>query len=357
VGLATEAGWTPLGEKRLNTPITSLAAARDDEVWIGTHDGLLRGGTEGIRLHLTDTPPDVIGLPSGDRSPATFSNLVQVLSVQQLAERSILWIGTARGLFRLDLFTENWRRYGRLGTQDIRAIVTSPDQETVWVASWSSGLHGLKQQAELEATPKVSEPILAITAGTSQCWAIGLDGIYQYKDSAWIQVISAKELRVRGWLQTVAQAVTNQVWLGTSAGLLVYNPDTRQLTTVSGTLGSADVRSLLAIPKDESELLWVGTTQGLYLGKFDNWETVPDLENRTITALAWDGNASSLWVGTDLGLFRLVSQDHGWKIANEFNVHNSGLGANRMNAIAISSGDGETKLWVGTPCCLSCYSY
>lgn len=358
VGLATEAGWTPLGEKRLNTPITSLAAASDDEVWIGTHDGLLRGGTEGIRLHLTDTPPDVIGLPSGDKSPATFSNLVQALSVQQLAERCILWIGTARGLFRLDLFTENWRRYGRLGRQDIRAIATTPDQETVWVGSWSSGLHSLKQQSELETTSKISEPILALTTGTSQCWAVGLDGLYQYKDSAWVQVIYAQELPVRGWLQAVTQAVTNHVWLGTSAGLLVYNPDTGQLTTVSGAVGSADVRVLLAISKDEPELLWVGTTQGLYVGKFDNWESVPDLENRTITALAWDDNASSLWVGTDLGLFRLVSQDNGWKIANEFNVHNSGLGANRVNAIVISTGDsGETKLWVATPCGLNYYSY
>jgi len=105
-------------------------------------------------------------------------------------------------------------------------------------------------------------------------------------------------------------------------------------------------------------LLWVGTTQGLYVGKFDNWESIPDLENRTITALTWDDNASNLWVGTDLGLFRLVSQDHGWKIANEFNVHNSGLGANRVNAITIGMGDsGETKLWIGTPCGLSCYSY
>ena len=216
----------------------------------------------------------------------------------------------------------------------------------------------MKQQPELESTPKLSEPILALTAGTSQCWAVGLDGLYQYKDSAWVQVISAQELPVRGWLQAVAQAATDQVWLGTSAGLLVYKPDTGQLTTVSGALGSADVRSVLVIPKDESELLWVGTTQGLYVGNSDNWESVPDLENRTITALAWDGNASSLWVGTDLGLFRLVSQDNGWKIANEFNVHNSGLGANRVNAIAISMGDsGEAKLWIGTPCGLSCYSY
>lgn len=284
-----------------------------------------------------------------------------------MAERSILWIGTARGLFRLDLFTENWRRYGRLGTQDIQAIATTPDQETVWVASWSSGLHSLKQQTELEATPKVSEPILAIAAGTSQCWAVGLDGLYQYKDSAWVQVIPAKELPVRGWLQAVAQAVTDQVWLGTSVGLLVYKPDNGQLTTVSGALGSADVRALLGIPKDESQLLWVGTTQGLYVGNSDNWESVPNLENRTITALVWDGNASSLWVGTDLGLFRLVSQDNGWKIANEFNVHNSGLGTNRVNAIALwavvkpiatSTGDsGKTNLWIGTPWGLSSYSY
>jgi ligand-binding sensor domain-containing protein len=148
---------------------------------------------------------------------------------------------------------------------------------------------------------------------------------------------------------------------------LVYKPDTGQVTRVSGVLGSANVRSallvreaqsLLVISRGESELLWVGTTQGLYVGNSDNWETVPDLEHRTITALAWDGNARSLWVGTDLGLFRLVSQDNGWNIANEFNVHNSGLGANRVSAIAIGAGDsGETNLWVGTPCGLSYYSY
>lgn len=63
-------------------------------------------------------------------------------------------------------------------------------------------------------------------------------------------------------------------------------------------------------------------------------------------------------VGTDLGLFRLVSQENGWKIANEFNVHNSSLGANRVNESAISTGNaGETNLWAGTPSSLGCYSY
>lgn len=356
VGLATETGWTFLGDKRLNIPITSLAAVNDQQVWIGTHDGLRRG-EDGIQLHLTDTPPDVIGLPSRDKSPATFSNLVQALSVQRLAERSILWIGTARGLFRLDLLTQSWRRYGWLRTQDIRAIVTDPDQETVWVASLSSGLQQITQQAEPDATPKIAQPMLGLTVGVSQCWAIGLEGLYRYQDSTWVQVISVQELPVRGWLQAVT-AGTNHVWLGTSAGLLRYEPETGQLSRVKGILGDSEVRSLLAIPGDESELVWVGTTQGLAaVGTSDKWEMVSEVEPRPIIALAWDEDTRRLWVGTDRGLFRLVSQDQGWKV-DKFDVHTSGLGANRVNAIAISTGgSGETSLWIGTPCGLSCYSY
>lgn len=357
VGLATETGWTPLTEKRFNESITSLLAGKDDQVWIGTHDGLLRGENKQIFLHLTDNPPDVIGLASCEKSPPTFSSLVQALSVQQFADRSILWIGTALGLFRYDLFTESWRRYGQLASQDIRAIITSQDQETVWVASWSSGLHGLKQQNELQTAPNISEPILTLTAGSDRYWAVGLDGLYQYKDSAWVQLISNKELPVRGWLQAIAQAVTDNVWLGTSAGLLLYKTDTKRLTSIIGNLGSAHVRSLLAINRDESEQVWVGTSQGLYVGNVDNWQPIPELENRIITALVWDKNNSSLWIGTDRGLFCLLSQANSWKI-NEFNIHNSGLGANRVIALTISTGkDKETKLWVGTPSGLSCYTY
>jgi ligand-binding sensor domain-containing protein len=357
VGLATETGWTPLTEKRFNAHITSLLTGRDDQVWIGTHDGLLRGENKQILLHLTDNPPDVIGLASREKSPPTFSSLVQALSVQQFADRSILWIGTVQGLFRYDLFTESWRRYGQLASQDIRAIITSQDQETVWVASWSSGLHSLKQQNELQTAPNISEPILTLTAASDRYWAVGLDGLYQYKDLAWVQVISQKELPVRGWLQAITQAVTDHVWLGTSAGLLLYKIDTERPTSITGNLGSADVRSLLAINRDESEQVWVGTSQGLYIGNVDNWEPIPELENRIITALVWDRNNTRLWIGTDKGLFCLVSQGNSWKI-NEFNIHNSGLGANRVIALTISTGeDKETKLWVGTACGLSCYTY
>jgi ligand-binding sensor domain-containing protein len=320
-------------------------------VWIGTHDGLWRGGKESIRRQLTDTPPDVIG-----SSPERFfSNLVQALSVQQVADHSILWIGTTRGLFRYNLSIEDWRRDGRFDTQDIRAIINIPEQETIWVASWSKGLQGLTPKNQLQAASNISEPILALTAGSDNYWAVGLDGLYRYQNSAWTRVLANSELPVRGWLQSISQVVADHVWLGTSAGLLLYKPDTEQLSQVTGSLGSAHVRSLLAINQGDSELLFVGTNQGLYTGNLDKWEPVSELENRQITALICDDQI--LWVGTDRGLFCLRYGDNGWKV-DEFNVGNSGLGENRVIAIAISKHDsGEARLWVGTACGLSCYRY
>ncbi|MEC4818660.1 MAG: two-component regulator propeller domain-containing protein [Scytonema sp. PMC 1069.18] len=189
-----------------------------------------------------------------------------------------------------------------------------------------------------------------------QYWAVGLDGLYQHKGSVWEKVLSNQDLSVRGWVQAVSQAVRDRVWLGTSAGLLSYQPDTKQLSTVSGHLSNADIRSVLAIVVDESELLLVGTSQGLYMGDSANWESVPDLENRTITTLALDSHGNVLWVGTDRGLFRLFVQDKSRKI-DQFDVHNSGLAANRVIALAVNTDEsGETKLWVGTPCGLSCYT-
>ncbi|MEC4888072.1 MAG: two-component regulator propeller domain-containing protein [Scytonema sp. PMC 1070.18] len=196
----------------------------------------------------------------------------------------------------------------------------------------------------------------AIALGNLQYWAVGLDGLYQHKGSVWEKVLSNQDLSVRGWVQAVSQAVRDRVWLGTSAGLLSYQPDTKQLSTVSGHLSNADIRSVLAIVVDESELLLVGTSQGLYMGDSANWESVPDLENRTITTLALDSHGNVLWVGTDRGLFRLFVQDKSRKI-DQFDVHNSGLAANRVIALAVNTDEsGETKLWVGTPCGLSCYT-
>jgi len=361
VGRATEASWTPVAGRRLKTRVTSLAPAGDDGVWVGTHAGLLRGGPNGLRFHLTGTAPDVIGLSTPGRSPPTFNNMIQALAVQQLENRPILLIGTARGLFRLDLHTEYWRRYAQRSLQDVRALLVGADGREVWATSWAGGLHNLKERHVQDLTADVPGPILALAEGPgSKRWAAGLNGLYRGNGQAWALALPASKLPAKGWIQAVAQAQAERVWIGTSAGLLEYGPGTGTLTTASEVLGSADVRSLLVIPSGQSEQLWIGTRRGLYGGQPDDTRPVPGFEGRAVTALAWDEKAQALWAGTDEGLVRVVAADNGngWEITNKLTARHSGLAADRVTALALSAGEsGETILWIGTPCGLSCYRY
>lgn len=354
VGLATPEDWRPLKPLPLQTTIRSLKAGGEDEVWIGTHDGLWRADLADLELQSTQTPPDDVGLPVGNKPPATLSNLVQALGMQQQGDRTEVWMGTAQGLYRWNLLTDTWRRQGQLG-QDIRTLIA--DQEHVWVGSWTKGLQYLNVQGGVEAVPGLPDTdlVLALAKGIeTECWAVGMNGLYGYQDQTWKQVLPSHKLST-GWVQTVAQATADQVWLGTSAGLFRYQPKGDRLIPEPGVVSSADIRCLLAVSEGP---LWVGAQRGLYWGKPDNWELVEALSGRTITALAWDKSGQRLWVGTDLGLFQLSPTDNQWRIHLELTVQNSGLTANRVLALALRQlAAGATQLWIGTPCGLSLFEY
>jgi ligand-binding sensor domain-containing protein len=110
---------------------------------------------------------------------------------------------------------------------------------------------------------------------------------------------------------------------------------------------------------EQSEYLLVGTHAGLYGGPPSALQKLPDLAGRVITALLWDSYNRIVWVGTDKGLFSLIQKDNGaWVIASELTSGNSGLANDRVTALALDSNEhGKKRLWIGTPCGLSCYIY
>jgi ligand-binding sensor domain-containing protein len=354
VGLATENDWRPLKKLPVDAPIVALGAGSEDEVWIGSHSGLWRGDFSDIQFQSSQAAPDDIGLPVGNKPSATFSNMVQALAIPQ-QNRPELWMGTAQGLFRWNLVTDVWRRQGQLG-QDIRAVVTDGQGE-IWVASWTEGLSCLTAEGVVDGAPKLPDLDLVLAMAPNPdggYWVVGMNGLYQHQGQQWKLVLPAKALKT-GWIQAIAQAESDHVWVGTSAGLFRYLPSKNDLQPVPGDISSADIRTLLALPKRP---LLVGTQRGLYWGKAKQWHQVNTLARRAITALVWDAQAKKLWVGTDLGLYRLKPTQQTWEVVDEFTVQTSGLAGNHILALALGPNpNGSSNLWIGTPCGLNCFSY
>ena len=188
-------------------------------------------------------------------------------------------------------------------------------------------------------------------------WAAGLDGLYQSVGLSWTLVIPTSKLSEQGWLLAVTQAQMERVWLGTSTGLFAYHPSTDALLMADDIPGNPDIRSLLSISNGESEYIWVGTNYGLYCGLAGNLQLVASMKGQRVSTLAWDNKTNTLWVGTMQGLFQLVKKGNEWNTVSTFTSRNSGLAADKVMALALSiSKSGESMLWIGTSCGLSCYN-
>jgi ligand-binding sensor domain-containing protein len=357
LGLATPTGWKMLlNRTQTNELITCLALTHHQNLWIGTPKGLFIACPTEIRKCVTDSPPDVIGLSDQKKPTPTFCNLVQALTVQQLATISLLWIGTASHLYCLDLTTEHWKRFSSF--HDVRACIPRANTGELLVASWSEGVYSLREKSQMTHAP-IMPPVLALCQGADNTyWAASLDGLYKNDGEGWKLVLSSQELGSSNWIQTLAQTTSEQLWLGTTAGLFTYQPTKRLLEAVNGI--PPDIRALLVSSHGDSKTLWIGTECGLYRLQPTSLQPVLvdiGITDIGITALSRDEQAQTLWIGTEQGLLRLYDDDNQCT-TEQYTTQNSGLAASHITALAhIRDEDGGGRVWIGTTCGLSCFKY
>ena len=230
-----------------NTPLlkrstmTSLLAAPDGSLWIGTADnGLLRyrnGGFEKI---------------GGPGLPSTS------IRALLLDSRGVLWIGADGGLARLDggrsasVFTGGWEA-------NVHVLLEYP-AGTVWVGA-NNGLHRFEGGVERVFTTK--------------------DGLPD--DSIW----------------GLAAGAGGALWVGTHAGGLSEYRQGRFRTY--GPRDGFTPTGILALLSDRDGALWIGTdgagVSRFAEGKFSSYQTRDGLSNQVIRCL-YEDPEGSLWMGT-----------------------------------------------------------
>lgn len=361
VGLATEDSWLPVSElKKGSGRVSSLALTDGNDILVGAHGGLLRCERQEMRWTLTGAPPDVVApAPSGDAG-APFSNMIQALAVEQSTHGQVLWVGTPSGLFRLGVSEadapESWKRFYSRGVRDVRALAVGADGRDVWAASGEGGLYRLTAQRTWAPEVDASELFTAIApAGDSLCWAASLGGLYAVSRTR--ELVAPIAALPRGsWVRALSPTAGGRLWLATHEGLFEFINEGRKLNHV---LPGVSARVLLELPDGVvAAPLLVGTDRGLFAGTPAQLQLVAGTADRTITASVFDAAGGKLWVGTDAGLLQLTPAPQGWSVALEMTACNSGLAFDRVTALALSHfTGGPTRLWIGTTCGLSSYSY
>ena len=291
--------------------VVSICQDRAGYMWIGTYEsGLAR--YDG-RAFLRPTLPDSL-------MNCTVNAIFQDI-------RNTLWLGTDRGLIRLE-------------------YDPALDDTTCQVYTVSSGLPN-----------NYVTSVLADSAGA--LW-IGTRGGVGYLAGAGIVHKKTARGAPNNYVNRLALAPDGSVWAGTREGVNIWRNDQLETLTVADGLAGNIVQALLC---DRDGVMWIGTTTGLtranthQMRRFNNYAA---LNHTNITALAQD-HEGRLWVGGGEGLTQF-DPTHFNEASNAGPNHlaANGLGQQKklrrlgrrqgliVDQVATLQVDYENNLWIGT---------
>ena len=344
--------------------VRALAPGQAGSVWIGTEAGLDRWRPDtGVLEHFGP----------GAREP---HSLIGQHVASVLEDRSgAVWAGTFdSGLTRLaadgrvlETFRHDPRRAGSLASDEVRAILEDAAGR-LWVGT-ANGLDLLNRASgdisHYQYDPNDADSLRASYVMSLHQDAAGLvwigtrgGGVSRWNPRSW-------ELGNRrpAWLanepvNAFADAPDNEVWVGSSAGLARFNPETGTTTPLDAVLGRRDALGnsrVMSLRRDRQGALWIGT--------FGGGANVLDPASGTVRQLPHDAGAGTLsganvsaiaedatgnlWLGTDDGGGLSLVRPDGSLIRTFRHDPNDAksLPVNVVYALAV---DSRGRVWVGT---------
>ncbi|TDG36011.1 response regulator [Pedobacter changchengzhani] len=277
-----------------------------------------------------------------------------------------LWIGTRDGLSVLQTNTQTVTNYqynkyddNSLSHNSIRHIM-SDNAGNFWLGTFSGGLNMYSPQnvnfttisEQLADNPGLNFPVVGAVIATNdgKIWVGTEGGGLNFIDR---KAGIYKKINIAGGKHNIIKSLfkdgENTIWIGTYDGLVALNiatGATKEINLVR--ISKTANRQIFAITRNEKGL-WVGTDgQGLVLldkngGSTNYVKQKGKLSGNTIFSLLSTAN-NELWIGTENGLnflsnagdFRHFEYDGN----NPFSINN-----NAVNAIFR---DSKNRLWLGT---------
>ncbi|QTD49229.1 two-component regulator propeller domain-containing protein [Sulfidibacter corallicola] len=306
----------------------------------------------GIGLLLLST-----GFLHGQKSQISFQQWNRTSGLSQGSvydilqdETGFIWIATQDGLNRFDgyefeILRHNPRDPDSLSGNHIVRLYQDRKGE-LWVGTWDSGLNHLRLQ-ENQVTH----------------YRVGMEGVGLDHD------------RIRA----VEGDSTGRLWIGTEKGLNLFDRERNRWKNFreafanpapSEALASNEERSALSLDGRVRSLLidgrdraWVGTGAGLDRIEIDA-EWPETLSPRSIQRIALPGEAhgritvtglvrdhrGTLWIGTSVGLFRILQAEEGATTATAVPLANHRKTADEplfITSLTLES-MGDELLWIGT---------
>jgi signal transduction histidine kinase/ligand-binding sensor domain-containing protein/CheY-like chemotaxis protein len=330
--------------------LTALAspARKKGALWIGT-------SSQGLMKFIPESGEVTVFAKGADTGSSLPSDHVVDLAI---FNDESLWIGTDAGLSVLDLSDESLAPVeGPLGTAPIASIsvLDSADGgQELWVGTVRGELHQWDPKKRTFVVAwQTSVPVTCVARDRRKTLWIGTDGMGLHARSAGAQASPVPvPLEDRKTVSSLALDSNGDLWVGTSAGLALYDRENESFTYLNHSPLEPDSLChdhVTAIYEDRSRMLWI-TTLGGGTSRFSlerKWFThirhqpgrgigLPHASVRDF-ATAGDG---TVWIGTGKGVLPWFT-DSGFVKSNATGP----LAEANVNDLILDRGG---SLWVGT---------
>ncbi len=306
--------------------VRGIALSEDGYLWLGTSKGIAY--FDGISFHVVE--------PSKDSALAG-----KVITSLAPRKGGGIWLGTegaCLGFYDNTLF-QQFGLEGQLSSDStVRTLLQTGDGDLLLGTVFGADFLNFKTGKIEELPFDPPAEVFAIEEGNDgRIWlGTAARGVLLWEDG----VLKEVEDRWAKGEVVVALGVDkqDQLWVGTSAGLRLYDSELRRLE-----LPLDDFPEVKSILVDRDGAVWIGTSgDGLfryYEGAFSVLRETDGLASDHIYALS-ESSDGSIWVGSSKGLSQLS--------AYRFPTYSDTEGLPHEGALSVACAPGG-GIWVGTP--------